>query len=49
MRVMVLSHHVGHTDPVGDSLPALTTARLKYKTDNYAFVPKSAEAIPNCD
>src|SRR5450830_243911 len=44
-----------HKDWTTDTLPALTTARSKYRTETsnqqfvYEFVPKSIEAIPSCD
>jgi hypothetical protein len=55
MRVTLRKRQVEHTDPTTDTLPALTTARLKYKTATsdqqfvYQFVPKSSETIPACD
>lgn len=51
MRVTLLRHRTLHNDPTSDSLPALTTARMKYKTTAsvYEFVPKINEEIPKCD
>lgn len=55
MRVTLLKRHAEHNDPTNDTLPALTTARMKYKTATsgqqfvYEFVPKPNEAIPACD
>ena len=55
MRVTILRQNVGHNDPTSDSLPALTTARMKYRTATsgqqfvYEFVPKANESIPKCD
>lgn len=55
MRVTLQKRQTEHNDPTTDTLPALTTARLKYKTATsdqqfvYQFVPKSNEAIPSCD
>jgi hypothetical protein len=55
MRVTLLKRHAEHNDPTIDTLPALTTARIKYKTATsdqqfvYEFVPKANEAIPACD
>ena len=43
-----------HTDPATDSLPALTTARLRFKTAEsnqnfvYEFVGKTGDVIPSC-
>lgn len=55
MRVTLRKRQVEHNDPTTDTLPALTTARLKYQTATsdqqfvYQFVPKSNETIPACD
>jgi hypothetical protein len=55
MRVSLMQRHTKHDDPTIDTLPALTTARLKYKTATsdqqfvYEFVPKATEAIPVCE
>lgn len=55
MRVTLLKRRAEHNDPTIDTLPALTTARMKYKTATsdqqfvYEFVPKANEAIPGCD
>lgn len=55
MRVTLQKRQTEHNDPRTDPLPALTTARLKYRTTTsdqqfvYQFVPKSNEAIPACD
>lgn len=55
MRVTLQKRQTKHNDPTTDTLPALTTARLKFKTATsdqqfvYQFVPKSNEAIPACD
>lgn len=55
MRVSLMKRHVEHKEPTTDTLPALTTARMKYKTATsgqqfvYEFVPKPDEAIPACD
>ena len=55
MRVTLRKRQAEHNDPTTDTLPALTTARLKYKTATsdqqfvYQFVPKSSETIPACD
>lgn len=51
MRVTLLRHRAQHNDPTSDSLPALTTARMKYKTSAsvYEFIPKTNEEIPKCD
>jgi len=55
MRVMSLERRPEHNEPTSDSLPALTTARMKYRTATsgqqfvYEFVPKANEAIPKCD
>lgn len=55
MRVMLHKPSAQHNDPTNDSLPALTTARLKLKAATsgrqfvYEFVAKSNEAIPKCD
>jgi len=55
MRVMLHERHAQHNDPTSDSLPALTTARLRLRTATsgpqfvYEFVAKSNEAIPKCD
>lgn len=51
MRITLLRHHTEHNDPTSDSLPALTTARMKYRTATsvYEFVPKANEAISKCD
>lgn len=55
MRVTLQKRQAKHNDPTTDTLPALTTARLKYKTATsdqqfvYQFVPKSNETIPACD
>lgn len=44
-----------HDDPKIDTLPALTTARMKFKTTTssqqfvYEFVPKANESIPACN
>jgi hypothetical protein len=44
-----------HNDPAADTLPALTTARIKYKTATsgrdfvYEFIPKNDQSIPTCD
>lgn len=55
MRVSLMQRHTKHDDPTIDTLPALTTARIKYKTATsdhqfvYEFVPKATEAIPVCE
>lgn len=55
MRVSFKKRHTEHSDPTTDTLPALTTARMKFKTATsdqqfvYEFVPKANEAIPACD
>lgn len=55
MRVSLMERHKKHDDPTIDTLPALTTARIKYKTATsdqqfvYQFVPKATEAIPVCE
>ncbi|MDR3578746.1 MAG: hypothetical protein P4L44_02160 [Oryzomonas sp.] len=50
MRVTLYRHHTEHNDPTSDSLPALTTARMKYRNAGvYEFVPKTNEEIPKCD
>jgi hypothetical protein len=55
MRVTLRKRQAEHNDPTTDTLPALTTARLKYKTATsdqqfvYQFIPKSSETIPACD
>lgn len=56
MRVSLLQRHTQqHDDPMVDTLPALTTARIKYRTATsdpqfaYEFVPKATEAIQKCD
>ncbi|MDR3370402.1 hypothetical protein [Rhodoferax sp.] len=55
LRVTLQNRQAEHKDPTTDTLPALTTARLKYRTASsdqqfvYEFVPKSNEAIPACD
>lgn len=55
MRVTLVKPGDKHLDPKADYLPALTTARLRYRTEKdgsqfvYEFVPKSEETIPACD
>jgi hypothetical protein len=55
MRVTLLWTDNQHKDASRDSLPALSTARTKYKTATsdqqfvYEFVAKSNEAVPKCD
>lgn len=55
MRVSFKERSPEHNDPTTDTLPALTTARIKFKTQTndqyfvYEFVPKSNESIPACD
>ena len=56
LRVSLMQRHTKkHDDPTIDTLPALTAARIKYKTAAsdqqfvYEFVPKAAEAIPICE
>jgi hypothetical protein len=55
MRVSLMERYVKHIDPLSDVLPALTTARIKYRTAAssqqfaYEFVPKSSAEIPACD
>ncbi|MBS4097913.1 MAG: hypothetical protein KGZ83_13865 [Sulfuricella sp.] len=55
MRVSLKNRNEQHNDPTTDSLPALTTARIRYKTTTsdqqfvYEFIPKAGEAIPACD
>lgn len=55
MRVLLVKRYVKHIDPISDVLPALTTARIKYRTATsgqqfvYEFVPKSSATIPACD
>lgn len=55
MRVTLLKRHAEHNDPTSDPLPALTTARMKYRKATsdqqfvYEFVPKANEVIPKCD
>lgn len=54
MRVSLQRRLSGHSDPATDTLPALTTARMKYKTATSdrqfvnEFVPKTNEVIPDC-
>jgi hypothetical protein len=55
MRVTLMPLRAKHKDPTIDTLPALTTARIKFKTPTsdkqfvYEFVPASKGAIPACD
>lgn len=55
MRVTLKKRHAEHNDPTIDTLPALTTARMRYQTATsnqqfvYEFVPQAEEAIPACD
>lgn len=55
MRVSFKKRHVEHNDPTTDNLPALTTARRRFKIATseqqflYEFVPMATEAIPACD
>ncbi len=55
MRVSLGKRNDAHNDPTNDTLPALTTARMKYKTTTssqqfvYEFVAKANEPIPACD
>jgi hypothetical protein len=55
MRFSLRKPHAEHNDPTTDTLPALTTARIRYKTATtsqqfvYEFIPKADEAIPACD
>ena len=55
MRVSLMQRQKKHDDPTVDTLPALTTARIKYRTATsdqqfvYQFVPQAAEAVPPCD
>lgn len=55
MRVSLMRRQKKHDDPTVDTLPALTTARIKYRTATsdqqfvYQFVPQAAESVPSCD
>ena len=55
MRVSVTQRLTKHDDPTIDTLPALTSARMKYKTATsdkqfvYEFVPKATEVVPVCE
>lgn len=55
MRVSLEIRREEHNDPTTDTLPALTTARMKYRTATsgqqfvYEFVPAASEAIPACN
>ena len=55
MRVALIKHRDTHSNPTGDSLPALTTARLRFKKATsgpqfvYEFVANANEVIPKCD
>lgn len=55
MRVSLMERHEKHNDPTIDTLPALTTARMKYRTATsdqqfvYEFIQKANEAIQACD
>jgi len=55
IRVALRQRPDTHDDPAIDTLPALTTARLKFRTASsdsqfvYEFVAKTNEGIPKCD
>ena len=53
MRAMLVKRYIAHDDPTSDYLPALTTARTKYKARDpqalHEFLPESRVAIPKCD
>lgn len=50
IRVALRKGREKNDDPTTDSLPALTTARMRNRAANvYEFVPKAVEAISKCD